>query len=535
MQEASDNRPSSAGGSQQRQQQQDEQDKHRQEEQDRHATQIESESTNGNAKTTHATSTINGDPIHHPDHMDSGAEPNAPALGPVEAAATVTATAEAESTATIDGNGGLNASEGDGEAPLVAEDTALPVGGVPAAVPIAHSPASNLDMTEHALEVDDDNDDNDEYAEPTASIYAASHYPAVPIRYRVERVDSATITSSSRSLYVEDLDYVVENGRRYCGDYVFPNDDLEQDRLRLVHQVFLHLFNFELTSVPLDNPRYILDCGAGTGEWAIGMAEAFPSCEVVGVDISAIQPTAVPHNVFFEVDDCELDWMRPENTVDLVHLRAMSGAFADWDFIYHEAFTCLRPGGYIEVLDFQDHTSDADVLLRCFPPDARIHVLVRAVEEASVKAGRRCGTQHMDPTKLHRAGFVDVRVVEHSIPLNPLNPLNDSVAKLWLVACLHAVEAGSLRLLTKYMGWAPSEALALCDDVCQEIKARALNPATQGSMAVSLCVLTAQKPTPAANLLSTAGDDSNSQATAVLQAENGRAPSGSGDGSTITA
>lgn len=98
----------------------------------------------------------------------------------------------------------------------------------------------------------------------------------------------------------------MENGRRYCGDYIFPNDDLEQDRLRVVHQVFLNVFNFELTSVPLEDPKHILDIGTGTGEWAIGMAELFPSCEVVGVDISAIQPTAVPHNVFFEVDDCEV-------------------------------------------------------------------------------------------------------------------------------------------------------------------------------------------------------------------------------------
>ncbi len=112
--------------------------------------------------------------------------------------------------------------------------------------------------------------------------------------------------SSERSLYVEDLDYVLENGRRYCGNYIFPNDELEQDRMRVMHQVYLQLFDFELTSVPLDEPQYILDIGTGTGEWAIGMGELYPSTEVVGVDISAIQPTAVPHNVFFEIDDCQV-------------------------------------------------------------------------------------------------------------------------------------------------------------------------------------------------------------------------------------
>ncbi len=117
--------------------------------------------------------------------------------------------------------------------------------------------------------------------------------------------------SSSRSLYADDLDYVYENGRRYCGSYTFPNDELEQDRMRVVHQVFLHLFDLELSTVPLDNPSHILDVGTGTGEWAIGMGESYANCEVVGVDISAIQPTAVPHNVFFEVDNCEVSPLPP--------------------------------------------------------------------------------------------------------------------------------------------------------------------------------------------------------------------------------
>ena len=113
--------------------------------------------------------------------------------------------------------------------------------------------------------------------------------------------------SSSRSLYDDELDYVYENGRRYCGEYTWPNDELEQDRLRVIHQVYLNVFDLELTTVTFDEtPSLVVDIGTGTGEWVIGMAEAFPDCECVGIDISAIQPSAVPFNVFFEVDDCEV-------------------------------------------------------------------------------------------------------------------------------------------------------------------------------------------------------------------------------------
>ena len=38
------------------------------------------------------------------------------------------------------------------------------------------------------------------------------------------------------------------------------------------------------------------------------MGELFPSAEVIGVDLSPIQPNWVVPNVRFEVDDLELDW-----------------------------------------------------------------------------------------------------------------------------------------------------------------------------------------------------------------------------------
>jgi len=130
--------------------------------------------------------------------------------------------------------------------------------------------------------------------------------------------ETMTLNSSSRSLYPDDdLDYTFEHGRRYCKDYSFPNDLLEQDRMRVVHQVYLQVFDLELTTVPLRDPALVLDVGAGTGEWAIAMGEAFPACEVVGVDISALAPTAVPHNVFFEVDDCEVSWTKPDSAPSL--------------------------------------------------------------------------------------------------------------------------------------------------------------------------------------------------------------------------
>lgn len=48
-----------------------------------------------------------------------------------------------------------------------------------------------------------------------------------------------------------------------------PNDEDEQTRLQIMHEVYLRAFDYKLTIAPLHNPKKILDIGTGTGEWAM--------------------------------------------------------------------------------------------------------------------------------------------------------------------------------------------------------------------------------------------------------------------------
>ena len=76
-----------------------------------------------------------------------------------------------------------------------------------------------------------------------------------------------------------------------------PTDEVEQDRLDLQHEMLLSLLGNKLYLAPIAaNPQKILDVGTGTGIWAIDMADRFPSAEVIGTDLSPIQPTWVPPN-----------------------------------------------------------------------------------------------------------------------------------------------------------------------------------------------------------------------------------------------
>ncbi|EHK17112.1 uncharacterized protein TRIVIDRAFT_42428 [Trichoderma virens Gv29-8] len=357
--------------------------------------------------------------------------------------------------------------------------------------------ASQEERDEMGRETDHvEDEDEDEFE--VASLYPASQLPRGAMStYRLGggqfvTGDSQAMGSdlaSTRSLWTMDLDYRELHGRRYCRDYFMPNDELEQLRVTLLHQVFLHIFDGELTLAPLEEPpTHILDVGTGTGDWAIRMAEMFPECEVVGTDISAIAETeSVPVNVFFEIEDAE-DWDRPPDHYDMIHMRWLAGSFRDWGFVYDCAYYSLKPGGWIEVIDFDGF--DGLVCIDHFPPESPIHTLVKDIHEAAELAGRKLSMDHLDAGHLIDAGFVDVRVMEYSLPMVFGEP---SVDRLWLMALIDGVEPSALRLLTEHMGWDPEECKAVCEQVAREMANLSRNAAAK-DLVIKLRLVIARKP-----------------------------------------
>jgi methylase of polypeptide subunit release factors len=64
-------------------------------------------------------------------------------------------------------------------------------------------------------------------------------------------------------------------------------------RLDIMHHIYNMLLGGRLHAAPLDEERTqrILDVGTGTGIWAVEMADQFPQAEVIGTDLSPIQPS----------------------------------------------------------------------------------------------------------------------------------------------------------------------------------------------------------------------------------------------------
>lgn len=69
------------------------------------------------------------------------------------------------------------------------------------------------------------------------------------------------------------------------------------------------------------------------------MGEEYPCANVLGLDLSPIQPDWVPPNVRFQVDDVESTWLHPPNHFDFVHSRHTVMAFKDWPGLLQRSLT----------------------------------------------------------------------------------------------------------------------------------------------------------------------------------------------------
>ncbi|KAI0893590.1 S-adenosyl-L-methionine-dependent methyltransferase [Annulohypoxylon nitens] len=212
--------------------------------------------------------------------------------------------------------------------------------------------------------------------------------------------------------------HAYENGRRYhkyrYGTYPIPNDETEQNREDMKHVAILELTRGKNFFAPIgDHPQKIIDLGTGTGTWAIEVADLFPGAEVVGCDLSPIQPFWVPGNVRFIIDDIEDEWAHGDGW-DLVHIRQVFPAIQDPPGVCRQSFGHLKPGGWIEVQDFggivkcDDDTLQTDSLLTQF---------YDMTTEALSKRGIRWTIANNLDEILRRIGFVNIECKKFKVPI----------------------------------------------------------------------------------------------------------------------
>jgi len=297
-------------------------------------------------------------------------------------------------------------------------------------------PKRAVNETEEAIEVDDTFYDNDSTFESVAS-------------------------SATGSLTDSLTEFTFQFGRRYhsdrLGNYAFPNDDRESERLDCIHEIFTMATEGKLYLAPLDKDKIhnVLDIGTGTGIWAIEFGDEHPEASVIGVDITPIQPSFVPPNVKFEVDDVDREWAftRP---FDYVHSRYMNCAIFNWPHLVKQTYDNLTPGGWCEFQDIDVMFTGDDGSVK---DNDAVRSWLRLLSQASNKLGRDPSPGPQLEKWITEAGFVNVVHRRFKIPFGtwPKDPYMKHLGAMSLANTVDGLEGWTLRLFCEVLGWSVEE------------------------------------------------------------------------------
>ncbi|KAI1115793.1 S-adenosyl-L-methionine-dependent methyltransferase [Nemania sp. NC0429] len=261
--------------------------------------------------------------------------------------------------------------------------------------------------------------------------------------------------------------FVEENGRTYHkykqGRYFLPNDSAEQERLDLQHQLFCLTIGGKLNICPLpDSPQRVLDIATGTGIWAIEFASQYPESEVVGTDLSPIQPHYLPENCRFEIDDAEDEWTYSESFT-FVHGRALMSCFDDPGKVVKQAFENLEPGGFIE---FQDALFPMNWVGEP-PRQSALYRWNNLLMEGLRNIGRSWSNVVNYPRYFEEAGFENIVERRFYWPTSPWakGKYFKTVAMYFQEDMISGLEAISMKVL-QATGMTPTE----IQDFCEEVK-----------------------------------------------------------------
>ncbi|KAL1854552.1 hypothetical protein Plec18170_004642 [Paecilomyces lecythidis] len=205
------------------------------------------------------------------------------------------------------------------------------------------------------------------------------------------------------------------------------------------------------------------------------MAEQHPNSEILGIDLSPIQPSWGPPNCRFIVEDVELDWSYGGQKFDFIHSRGMIACIMDYNRMYRQAFDHLVPGGWIEVQEFETRMqSNAPC-----EGSKRKHIdeWLRYLDEATVSVGRPLTVAGEQRQHLIDVGFEDVAEDIYPIPFGtwPKDPKFKELGRFQLAQMLQAVDSLSPAVFSRILHWDTERVRELTSGVKRELMDRSLN------------------------------------------------------------
>ncbi|KAK3943373.1 methyltransferase [Diplogelasinospora grovesii] len=284
--------------------------------------------------------------------------------------------------------------------------------------------------------------------------------------------------SSTASLTASILEYRTYHGRTYHSDrgdaqYWGSNDARAAESMDINHHMLTLCLDGKLFRAPLDGDKIekVLDVGTGTGIWAIDFADQYPNAEVIGTDLSPIQPTWVPPNLMFEIDDATQPWTFPADSFDYVHMRYLVGSIVDWTALYRQAFKALKPGGWLEDYEAAPFLESDD----------------GSVEETSalgqwgrifIEGGKRMNRSFevvdhdVQRTAMAAAGFVDIQTWDFKCPVGgwPEDPKLNRIGLFSQLALESDIEGYVLFITNVISGWSREQVLVYIARLRRELR-----------------------------------------------------------------
>ncbi|GAT22430.1 TAM domain methyltransferase [Aspergillus luchuensis] len=257
------------------------------------------------------------------------------------------------------------------------------------------------------------------------------------------------------------------------------------------------------------SPKKILDVGTGSGIWPIELgkrkkknplppsspahptgqflivspshvASEFPAAEIIGTDLSSVQPNEVPENVHFLVDDVtEDEWLWGPNHFDVIHAGHLSGALPSYKDLLRKVFKHLKPGGSVQCDEFDPKPKCDDGTMPEEDPDKFSEYALQDLMDLHHRAGqasdppRQFRVAHRLARWMREVGFEDVQERVQKVPVNPWS--TDSHLRTigsWNETNLLEAAAGwSYKPLT-ILGWSKPEIEVFLVDVRKSIQNR---------------------------------------------------------------
>ncbi|KAI5861441.1 S-adenosyl-L-methionine-dependent methyltransferase [Durotheca rogersii] len=296
--------------------------------------------------------------------------------------------------------------------------------------------------------------------------------------------------SSTASLTSSILEYRTILGRSFHSErgnaqYWGSIDAEQNEAMDINHHVQTLLLDGKLHLAPLDNVERVVDIGTGTGLWAIDFADEHPNATIIGTDVSPIQPSWVPPNVQFQIDDCTQEWTFAENSMDYVHMRWLVGSIQDWTALLKQAYRCLKPGGYIE-----SHETSANIL----SDDGSVHDQTAMGQwgKIFIEGGRKLGRPFtvvedaIQEKAMEAAGFVDIRATSLKCPIGawPKDERLREVGKYMYLALTEDIE-GSVVFMANLLGWKKEEVFVYAAHLRRELASNKFHPYYRQSILVA--------------------------------------------------